>query len=422
MKDFKLGNLALFSEDQIKRLFENLFESTHHFTAVEMSPDSVESLIEHLSTYGKSHYFNVIPLNIVKDGELNICVQTINGVMDVMHQDHVICDICSKIVIPQKDIPHPFVDSTWDSMINELNDRGNNLFIFTSPTDYMDSIISLDVKRLYNIYFHHKDNIRLLFLVRESYKLNLKDNFSQHIRLCTLEELIKKKTMIVPKIYISHKWGNSDQITEKVISVFKKNHIEYSIDTKDVSYGINIRKYENELANGDAVLAIVNDDYLKSPACMYELSKIFDNGEEETRLMVILDVTTKKFRETSTLLYYKDFWGRQYDVLLNKLKNRQPADAGLETRMLDDVSLIVRRLPDIWLYWSDIINDDTSKFMAENGDRDLANAVLKKFGREESVDADRQAQNRGTTIINNYQNGSNNKIYNIDNADNATFN
>ena len=60
--------------------------------------------------------------------------------------------------------------------------------------------------------------------------------------------------------------------------------------------------------------------------------------------------------------------------------------------------------------------------MAENGDRDLANAVLKKFGREESVDADRQAQNRGTTIINNYQNGSNNKIYNIDNADNATFN
>jgi hypothetical protein len=99
-----------------------------------------------------------------------------------MHKDQVICNICSKLVDSRKNIPHRFVDGIWDSMINELNDRGNNLFIFTSPTDYMDSIIPFDVKRLYNIYFHHKDNIRLLFLVRESYKLNRKDDFFQRIR------------------------------------------------------------------------------------------------------------------------------------------------------------------------------------------------------------------------------------------------
>ena len=212
MKDFKLGNLALFSEDQIKRLFENLFEEDNHFTAVKMSPDSVESLEKTLVAYGKSHNLNVIPLNIVKDEELDICVQTVIGVMDVMHQDHVICDICSKLIISQKNIPHRFVDGIWANMINELNNRGNNLFVFISPTDYIDSITPVDVKRLYNIHFHHKDNIRLLFLVRESYKLNLKDNFFQHIRLCTLVHIPAESRSPIPVISVHSIVANSYQL------------------------------------------------------------------------------------------------------------------------------------------------------------------------------------------------------------------
>jgi hypothetical protein len=228
--------------------------------------------------------------------------------------------------------------------------------------------------------------------------------------------------MIVPKIYISHKWGNSDQITEKVISVFQKNNIEYSIDTKDASYGTNIREYENELANGDAVLAIVNNDYLESLACMYELSKIFDNGEAETQLMVILDTNMEKFRETSTLLYYKNFWEKQYKELSNQLNELEAADAGLEARKLKDVSLIVRKLPEIWQYWSDIIYTNASQFMAGNDGSTLVNAVRKKIGKKEVTDADNQAQNKDTTIINNYQSGSNNKIYNINAAGDVIIN
>jgi hypothetical protein len=242
------------------------------------------------------------------------------------------------------------------------------------------------------------------------------------MRQCSLKELIKKKTMILPKIYISHKWGNSDQITERVISVFQENNIKYSIDTKDAQYGTNIREYENELAKGDAVLAIINDDYLESPACMYELSKFFDKGKAETQLMVILDTNMEKFRETEALKHYQNIWLNKYKELSNQLNELKAADAGLETRMIDDVSLIVRKLPDIWLYWSKIIYADASQFMAENDDSTLVNAVLKKFGRKEVTDADNQEQNNGTTIINNYQSGPNNKIYNIDNADNATFN
>jgi hypothetical protein len=80
MENFKLGNLVVFSEDQRRRLFEKLFEEDHHFTAVELKPDSVRSFTKILENYGKSNNINVIPLNIVKDGELDICIQTIIGI------------------------------------------------------------------------------------------------------------------------------------------------------------------------------------------------------------------------------------------------------------------------------------------------------------------------------------------------------
>lgn len=402
----------IFSPEQVCRFFKARLWSKGNFFALEISQSDEESLIDALRKHASTNGVSLIPVNLTKHSPFDACMQTLECIREEMRDNNTISTLCSKLLIPDKDIAHQFVDGIFSDVMNELNNRDIHFIMCVSSFDYLSEFSTEDLGRLYNLYLRHKLNIKFVFLVKEGYRFNNVDRFYTHIIPSKLNILLNPTITMLPKIYISHKWGKTDPLVEIITNAFTLDGIEYSIDKKNVTYGQNIREYENEIVKGAAVLAVIDDDYLKSNACMYELASIFERGEAKNRLLVVLDVSYKDISETDNLVHIKTFWQNRYDDIISHASSRNAEDAGLETRMLEDISLVLRKLPDIWLYWSDIIYNKSSEIAGVGGTEKLIGAIKVKFGQEIDDSVQPAAGNNWVTQTIT-QNGPNSKIYKI---------
>ena len=138
----------------------------------------------------------------------------------------------------------------------------------------------------------------------------------------TIENRIdKEETNTVTEIFISYPWTNTNRIDE-ICRVLDRAGIKYKRDTKDCGYRQNIKQFEREIGKGANVLAYINEDYLKSINCMYELALVFQTGDVERRLFPIVTLTGKRDSIFFKDLY--DYWNAEYlkkRDLLNNLSS-----------------------------------------------------------------------------------------------------
>lgn len=152
-------------------------------------------------------------------------------------------------------------------------------------------------------------------------------------------------------LYISYSWSVSSVIND-LCTELKKNGIPFSRDVNDCGYRNNIKQYEEKIGKGARVLAFINDDYLKSINCMYELALAFMQGDIENRLFPI--VAINNVRDATALKELHDYWDLEYQkkkTILNDL----PSGASLQAiQELGYCDQIIRELPKIVNYLSDV--------------------------------------------------------------------
>lgn len=148
-------------------------------------------------------------------------------------------------------------------------------------------------------------------------------------------------------VYISYPWSVMEEI-DCICSVLEVAGLYYKRDIKDCSYRQNIRSFEEEIGKGIMVLAFINDDYLKSINCMYELACVFQGGDAANRLYPIVNITGTRGTDMQKRLY--DFWNVEYQkrvIALNELPS------GVSLQVIDELSYcdtIIRELPKIVSY------------------------------------------------------------------------
>jgi hypothetical protein len=111
------------------------------------------------------------------------------------------------------------------------------------------------------------------------------------------------------------------------------------------------------------VLAYINEDYLKSINCIYELALVFRMGDVERRLFPIVTLTCKRDSTFFKALY--DYWNAEY---LKKRDLLNSLSSGVSLQVIDELGYcdeIIREMPKITSYLSDV-NTLTYEQLAEN--------------------------------------------------------
>lgn len=224
------------------------------------------------------------------------------------------------------------------------------------------------------------------------------------IRIIPMEEIENQSKMV----FISHKWDNgSGTSAVSIEEALADKGIKYSIDKKDCELGDDIRKYETIVGSGAVVIAVVNEKYMESIACMRELAIVFEKGDVEDRLCFVLCADRQVFKPEEQKNYL-DKWERKKEELESKVCDEP--DNIIYKERIKSIDSIIKYTPDIWRY---VENHNTigSYELAENKWERLVKRVLELIGKSDDQ-RDEIAKNDGPAAASYVCNGGKQVIIN----------
>jgi HEAT repeat protein len=133
--------------------------------------------------------------------------------------------------------------------------------------------------------------------------------------------LKKASIMTNQQVYISYNWQeDSNEIANQIVQAFEAKGIEVIRDKTHTSYKDSIKKFMQQIGQGQCVIAVISDRYLKSPNCMFELVEITKVGDFYNRIFPIILPDTK-FYKAIDRLNYTQYWDEQIKELEIAMKS-----------------------------------------------------------------------------------------------------
>lgn len=87
-----------------------------------------------------------------------------------------------------------------------------------------------------------------------------------------------------PQVFVSYAWGDDTpegkargKVVDDLCTALARQGVKVRRDRDEMRPGDLISEFMNRLAEGDFVLAVISDKYLRSEYCMYELFRIYRN-------------------------------------------------------------------------------------------------------------------------------------------------
>jgi len=263
------------------------------------------------------------------------------------------------------------VSETIDPSFKHYFDNRREKGLSTSKVDFFRDIIDSiqDTTERFNLYVRIQDNIEFNFLSKQQDKEEdeMLDPFSQiEQENAPTEEVMKDNSK---QIYVSYSWANSAEM-DIICNDLDANGISYKRDIKDCGYRQNIKNFEEEIGKGNIIIAIIDEKYMKSIHCMYEMSSMVENGYIEERLFPVFSLPQ---RDAKVYTGYLKYWTEQYKEKNELLSTVQ---AGGARAVIDELSYcdsIVMELPKFWAYINkhntltkeQLLKDDCAILIAE---------------------------------------------------------
>lgn len=193
------------------------------------------------------------------------------------------------------------------------------------------------------------------------------------IKKISIKEINKYQLMEdrINKVHISYK---HDSKYEKAIEAIKNglhnNNIVFSIDEYDILYRDNIQDYEKEIGLSDRVIMFVTPKYLESQACMFEMTRIFNNGKFLDKIFPLVDLRDIK-RDSDGLMSIKKIWNEKKEDLVKKMSDSNRLDYLLQE--LNIINDILNTMDSFWEYitkihtgnYEELIANDATLLMTE---------------------------------------------------------
>lgn len=150
-------------------------------------------------------------------------------------------------------------------------------------------------------------------------------------------------------VYVSYPWSDS-KLMDDICRCLKMRKIDYYRDKDICGFRKNIQKFEEEIGNGKIVIAIINEQSMKSIDCMYEVCTLARNGHLDQRLFPIVDLPNMK-RDSKACEDYLKKWEEKEKEILERYSTN-PGDKVNELRELKYINCIKAGFPKFWDYIS----------------------------------------------------------------------
>lgn len=220
-------------------------------------------------------------------------------------------------------------------------------------------------------------------------------------------------------VFISYAWGGeSEEIVNKIDQALQKRGIKITRDKRDLGYKGSIKEFMERIGQGNCVIVVVSDKYLRSPNCMFELVEIADNKQFHDRIFPIVLADADIYDAVKRIGYVK-YWEEKRAELADAMKTLDPAnlqgirdDMDLYDRIRDKISGLASTLKDM--------NTLTPEMHQDANFSHLYDAIEKRLkespatGTNETAEsnaspkpADNVTANNGSTAIGNIQVGGN---------------
>ena len=199
---------------------------------------------------------------------------------------------------------------------------------------------------------------------------------------------IQSDLVSTPTVFISYNWGKQTLVDEiqKYIGCF----VTIKRDVNELGFGDNITEFMNTIREEDFALIVISDAYLKSEACMYELTTLFkDQGTDnfQKRVLFLICDDAHSIYNANGREMYTEFWDNKYKELVVR-KNQLTPETSVEiTQSIRTVSYIRLQIGEFLEYVKDVKNFDEksaiqtiSSFIAEiSSDGKIGRNVVEEF-------------------------------------------
>jgi hypothetical protein len=155
-------------------------------------------------------------------------------------------------------------------------------------------------------------------------------------------------------VFISYAWGGErEEIVDQIDAALQKRGIKIIRDKRDLGYKSSISEFMERIGQGNCVIVVISDKYLRSPNCMFELVEIVDGKQFHNRIFPIVLNDASIYDPIKRIEYVK-YWEIKRAELAEAIKTLDPAnlqgireDMDLYDRIRDKISGLTSILKDM---------------------------------------------------------------------------
>jgi len=146
-------------------------------------------------------------------------------------------------------------------------------------------------------------------------------------------------------VFISYAWGGErEEIVDQIDQALQMRGLKIIRDKRDLGYKGSISAFMERIGQGNCVILVISDKYLRSSNCMFELVEIAENKQFHDRVFPIVLADADIYDPVKRIAYVK-YWEEKRTELAGAMKELDPAnlqgireDMDLYDRIRDKIS------------------------------------------------------------------------------------
>ena len=155
-------------------------------------------------------------------------------------------------------------------------------------------------------------------------------------------------------VFISYAWGEErEEIVNQIDEALQQRGITIIRDKRDLAYKGSIGGFMERIGQGNCVILVISDKYLRSPNCMYELVEVAENKGFHDRTFPVVLADADIYDPLKRIEYVKH-WEHKRAELAEAIKSVDPAnlqgireEMDLYDRIRDRISGLASALKDM---------------------------------------------------------------------------
>ncbi len=197
----------------------------------------------------------------------------------------------------------------------------------------------------------------------------------------------------LPEVFISYAWGDDSmegrvrtEVVERLCAALKMDGFAPVRDREALRPGELISAFMKQAARANHVVAVISDKYLRSPYCMFEIHRIYQQCEAEAERLarrvlpiVLPDVRLATFEERAP---YLRLWSRREKTLGKLIRDPElhPSEASwTEYRLVHDFA---HHVDSILGFIQDVLMPRRLEVQLENGFEAVREALRRRIARD----------------------------------------